>query len=109
MQNGARSCYVEVWQPGDPTLTGEANPVPVLFKSVWASLIPMRGREREMDRDRQAITVYHARLDYLDGVDIKATMQVRFEGFTFNILSVKIDFTTRKTVDLVLQEQTFGA
>lgn len=55
------------------------------------------------------MTHYRARMDYLDGLGITEKHFVRFEGLEFNIVSVLIDFATRKTIDLQLVEQTRGA
>lgn len=109
MRAGMRSCRIEIWRKGDPTATGEPNPAPTLLKSVWASLIPIRGREDQTDRSRQSLTFYSARLEWLDGQGIDETDVVRLEGFEFGIQAILRDFTTKKTVDLTLIEQKQGA
>lgn len=100
---------LEVYAPGDSTLTGEPNPVPVLSKTVWGSLIPVRGREYEGASDRQAENIYKARLDYMDGQGINQTMFILAEGQTFGIDGVLVDHVTKRTVDLILSERQAGA
>lgn len=106
---GGRPCQIEIWGPGDSTATGEPNPAPVLFKTLWGSLIPQRGTEYELDKSRVGWTYYRVRLDFLDGQGIDGTMIVTFEGQTFGVDAVLVDYTTRKTVDLILIERKVGA
>lgn len=106
---GGKPCFFEIYGPGDSTLAGEPNPAPVLLKTVWGSLIPVRGREFEGVADRQAENIYKARLDYLDGRDIAQTMFIVAEGQTFGIDGVMIDHVTKRTVDLILSERKAGA
>lgn len=109
MRAGERSCQVEIWGPG-PNPDGEPVAPLVIVKSVWARLIPNRSaRETFEDGERLARVGYMARLDYLDGQGITAEMIVKFDGLTFGIVGVMIDFATRKTVDLELSEQPLGA
>lgn len=106
---GGRPCELAIYGPGDSTLTGEPNPAPVLVRTVWGSLIPVRGREFEGVADRQAENIYKARIDYLDGLGIDQTMHVVAEGQTFGIDGVMIDHVTKRTVDLLLSERKAGA
>lgn len=109
MRAGERSCLIEIWGPG-PNPDGEPVAPPVLVKSVWARLIPERGsREPFESGERMARVGYNARLDYLDGLGITADMVVKFEGLSFGIVGVLIDYATRKTIDLELTEQPRGA
>lgn len=89
--------------------TGEPNPGWVRLKTVWAGLVPLRGREVEGEAERRGVNTYSARMDYLDGVGIDESMSVRFEGLVFNIVAVLRDLSTRRTVDLTLQETKKGA
>lgn len=106
---GGRPCEFEVYRPGDPSLTGEPNPPLELFKTVWGSLIPVRGREFEGVSDRQAENIYKARLDYLDGLGITQKMVIRSEGQVFGIDAILVDHVTKRTFDLLLSERASGA
>ena len=102
---GRESCRVEI-QRKDLTPSGPYNEIGGFqtIRQPWIEMSSRMGRERFADGGTESSISHIGRGSYFDWLGITAADRVFFEGRTFQIIAVKLDFANKRDAMIDLLE-----
>lgn len=96
-------------QPNPETDVDEAGqPLdePVLYKSLWAAILPLRGRQIESARQLHPDVTLKIVLRYRE--DLDETMFAIYNGKKFDFLYFLSDYQHKKELHIFAKEESYG-
>ncbi len=90
-----------------PQYLGAADEKAVERYAVWASVVPLSGREYEESQKLRAETTYHVKIRYADG--IRSDFKLLYNGKLLDIVSVlNLDSRSREIRLVCAEVDTYG-